>query len=401
MRERPLRRGDPLHLPSGRKLCFPGSAHLRDLPLQAERDVRAIPSTAASPGIRMNRRTLAGAACACCAALAFAWASRTSAPTRAADDAVARASVLPVAQPYTDDALGTVADVVADGRGRLFALDAQRRTVVLLAPDRSRGRTIGRPGRGPGEFVAPISMTLDSRGRLLVLDRGTLRIEAFRMGEDGAERVGALPLPFPAEDIVECGGRLFLLGSWHFNLIHEISAVDGQVLRSFAPDSVPADDLMAGYRSTGYLECGPGPALTFLPMLRPELTRFAVTTGAQIGRLLIPTYKPVQVSRTGDGGLMFRAPTGGHHDMASSLVTLPDGSQLVQVGVLEDGAHTRHEFREVRSFVVSWDAPSIRPADVALPRIMRAHADSLFAVDTDPAPRVTAVRIQLGSGERR
>lgn len=349
----------------------------------------------------MSRRVIAQAlACASCAALAFLVASR--APSRAGvAEPAARASTLVLAQTYADDALGTVADVVADGRGRLFALDAQRQAVVMLAPSAGRGRMIGRPGRGPGEFVAPLSMTVDSGGRLLVLDPGTLRIEAFRTDEDGTHRAGALPLAFPAEDLAACGGRLFLLGSWRYNLIHEISAVDGQVLRSFAPDSIAPDDLMAGYRSSGYLECGPGPSLTFLPALRPELTRYSLATGARIGRLAIPGYEPVQVSRTADGGLMFRAPKSGHHDMASSLVTLPDGTQLVQVGVLEQGARTRHEFREVRSFVVSWDAASIRPAGAALPRIVRASADSVFVVASDPAPRVTAARIHLGPREPR
>lgn len=349
----------------------------------------------------MNKRSIALALfCAAGAALAVLSGSRASSSAPSAGPE-ARPSLLALAPPYTDDALGTVADVVVDAQGRLFALDAQRRAVVVLAPSGRRGQTIGRPGPGPGEFIAPVSMTMDSRGRLLVLDPGSMRLEVFRVDENGARRLGAVPLPFPAEDVAECGGRLFLLGSWRFNLIHEISAVDGHVLRSFAPDSIAADDLMAGYRSSGYLECGPGPALTFLPMLRPELTRFSVATGAQTGRLAIPGYQSVRVSRTADGGLMFRAPDNGHHDVASSLVTLPDGRQLVQVGVLETGARTLHEFREVRSFVVSWNAASIRPAGVALPRIVRAHADSVFVVDSDPAPRVAAARIQLRDGERQ
>ncbi len=334
-------------------------------------------------------------------ALAVALAVRAGSRTAPRADPVPGPQLQTLAPPLSDDALGTVADVAVDARGRLFALDAQNRRVLLLAPAALQGQAIGRAGQGPGEFIAPAALVVDTAGRLLVMDRGTLRIEAFRMDDDGGVRhVGSLPLHFPAEDLAECGGRLFLLGSWHFNLIHEISPEDGRVLRSFAPDSIPSDDLMAGYRSSGYLECGPGPALTFLPQLRPELTRYAMETGQQTGRLDIPGYTSVQVSRTADGGLMFRAPEGGKHDMASSLVTLADGSQLVQVGVPEDGARTVHEFGTVRSFVVSWNPASIRPAGQALPRIVRAHADSVFVVDSDPAPRVTAARIQLHDKER-
>jgi hypothetical protein len=93
---------------------------------------------------------------------------------------------------------------------------------------------------------------------------------------------------------------------------------------------------------------------------------------------------------------MFRAPEGGDHHRASSLVTLPDGTQLVQIGTLQEGARTRHEFHEVRSFVVSWDAPSIRSEYPRLPRIVAAAGDSVFVVETEPAPRVTVARIRLG-----
>lgn len=343
----------------------------------------------------MSARHLAMAlCCATCAAAGLAVLRPGSPPSRSVEPpAPAQAA------PFTDDALGVVADVAADARGRRYILDVQRRQVVVTSPSGGPPATIGRPGSGPGEFRAPVSLALDREGRLLVLDPGTLRIEIFRVADTEARRVGALPLAFPAEDLAACGDRLFLLGSWRFHLIHEISPVDGRILRSLAPDSVPSDDLMAGYRSGGYLECGPGPALTFLPMLRPELTRVSLTTGAQIGRLEIPGYQAVRVERTADGGVRFRAPATGDHDRASAVVTLADGRQLVQVGVLERGARTGHEFRDVRSFIVSWEARTVHPVPTKLPRILRAAADSVFIVETEPGPRVSVARLELGERE--
>jgi hypothetical protein len=336
--------------------------------------------------------------CGVCTAAAWAASLRGAAASSApAPDAPAATRTL--SEPFTHDSLGVIGDVAADGQGRLFALDVQRKTIVMTPRPGAGPVSVGRAGRGPGELTAPISLAMDPGGRLMVLDPGTMRIEVFRTDDAGTHRTGALPLAFPAEDLVACDGRLFLLGSWNFNLIHEISPADGRIVRSFAPDATAADDLMAGYRSSGYLGCGPGPALTFLPMLRPVLTRFSVATGALIGRVQIPGYEQVRVVHTADGGIMFRAPESGQHHRASSLVTLPDGTQLVQVGTLQEGARTRHEFQEVRSFVVSWDAPSIRSEDPRLPRIVAAAGDSVFVVETEPVPRVTVARIRLGERE--
>lgn len=346
----------------------------------------------------MNRRRgiLAGSVVACTAITAFG-VLYTGSETR--PPAVERSlTAVSAPQPATYDA-GVLADAVSDAHGRLFALDVQRKAILVMDGSRNPPSWVGRPGHGPGEFVAPVSLVLDATGRLLVLDPGTMRIEAFRTDSAGTRGAGHVPLAFPAEDMAVCEGRLFLLGSWNHNLIHEISPVDGAVLRSFAPDSVAADDLMAGYRSSGYLECGPGAALTFLPMLRPELTRFSIATGAQIGTLVIPGYQAVQVERRADGGLTFRSPEGRQHDRASSVTTLPDSTQLVQVGILEEGATTRHEFSQVRSYLVSWDEPSIREMDVELPRIIRAAGDSVLVVETDPAPRVFPARIIPGQPE--
>lgn len=339
---------------------------------------------------RRRAGALVGVVLACAAAAALR--DLADRPMSEGPVLAAHLTVAASPQPVAEDA-GVLGDVVSDGRGRLFALDVQRNAILVMDGSHAPPVWVGRAGHGPGEFVAPVSLALDTTGLLLVLDPGAMRIEAYQTGPEGTRRAGSVPLPFPAEDMALCEGRLFLLGSWSNYLIHEISPVDGVVLRSMAPDPIDADDLAAGYRASGYLECGPGASLTFLPMLRPELTRFSIATGMPMGTLVIPGYEPVQVERRADGGLMFRSPEGRQHDRASSVVTLPDSTQLVQVGILEEGATTRHEFSQVRSFLVSWDEPSIRALRVELPRVMRAGGDSVLVVETDPVPRVTSARI--------
>src|SRR5437667_64320 len=51
--------------------------------------------------------------------------------------------------------------------------------IVQFSPDCKFIKEWGRKGAGPGEFDAPHSLAMDSRGRLFVADRGNSRIQIF------------------------------------------------------------------------------------------------------------------------------------------------------------------------------------------------------------------------------
>lgn len=294
-------------------------------------------------------------------------------------------------QELPDTTLGVVADVVSDRYGRVYALDVMRKSIAVTNPGTERVAWLGRSGHGPGEFVAPLALAMSPEDRLMVMDPGTLRIERYQVTAQGVSPDRPLPLPFPAEDLAVCDGRLFLLGSWNGFLLHEIASRDGRILRSFATSPVSSEDLMADSYATGHLDCAPGGALTLVPLVRPEIRRFSATTGALLGTLRIPGYEAVEVSRHG-AGVMYRAPKG-WHDVASSVFTLADGRQIVQVGPLTAGARTPYEFDAVRSYLVSWQPRSIHPLKNALPRIVRVAAGSTYVVLTDPAPRIRVGRL--------
>lgn len=54
--------------------------------------------------------------------------------------------------------LGNPSDIALDSEGRLWIADPVNKRVVLLAYDGRMIRTIGRGGRGPGEFQYPTSV---------------------------------------------------------------------------------------------------------------------------------------------------------------------------------------------------------------------------------------------------
>lgn len=287
---------------------------------------------------------------------------------------------------------GLIGDAALGSDGRSYVLDVMEKRLGV-AEEEGAVAWIGRGGQGPGEFFIPVALAAD-RDQIYVLDRGNRRIERYRTVGGTMESTGSLPLEFGPEDLCASDGRLYVLGAHTGHAIHEVSPRDGRVLRSFAPDAQLADDLLATFRAGGYLACAPDGRIAFLPLLRGEVRLFSAATGALLDTAAIPGYHPVLIRKTVDA-VEFRAPQGGTHDAAASVLPLADGRMLVQVGGLRPGATTIHEFTELRSYLVDWEDRSVRLLAGELPRIASVDDDVALALETDPQPAVHKIRFTL------
>jgi len=74
-------------------------------------------------------------------------------------------------------------DVVVAPNGDIFISDGHppdsNGRVVKFSKDGKFIKAWGKHGSGPGEFITPHSITMDSRGRIFVADRGNSRIQIF------------------------------------------------------------------------------------------------------------------------------------------------------------------------------------------------------------------------------
>lgn len=119
------------------------------------------------------------------ALLVAAYAGAASSPLRAQSlDVAIDANVTPrytVGKVDSGDweMFGSINAVAFDAGGRLFILDAGNRRIAQVGSDGKLVRSIGRIGRGPGEFSRPVGLAVTKDQHLVVFDAGQSAFSVF------------------------------------------------------------------------------------------------------------------------------------------------------------------------------------------------------------------------------
>lgn len=126
-------------------------------------------------------------------------ACRNGAPAESSK-ALLRLRPLPAIGTSTGDgpnAFGRIGDIEVGDDRSVYVLDQLNRVVQVFDEHGTHLRSIGREGRGPGEFANPVALSWDPEGRLWVVDPGNSRYSVF-----SAEGELITTYPRPAEGVV-------------------------------------------------------------------------------------------------------------------------------------------------------------------------------------------------------
>lgn len=74
---------------------------------------------------------------------------------------------------------GTVGSIAVDSKGSIYVLDTQTQHIRVYSSAGSYERTVGAPGRGPGELAAAMALLIGSGDTLLVPDGQNLRFNRY------------------------------------------------------------------------------------------------------------------------------------------------------------------------------------------------------------------------------
>lgn len=185
--------------------------------------------------------------------------------------------------------LGRIVDIAESPSGDILVLDGEYHKVASFdLVGRFKRVILGGYGQGPGEFIAPRSLSVDERGRLYVLDRSRLDIQAF--SPDGA-LLHSIHLPYTNPlQAVAFGGRLyvrrFVLSGRPAVMVHDST---GAVVDSIAVLDRRTSDFMA-FGEGGRLARDSADVLYGLATPGRWLR---LASGSDLGRDLEPKIQPV------------------------------------------------------------------------------------------------------------
>lgn len=172
------------------------------------------------------------------------------------------------------ETFGSLVDIAIDNSRHIYALDATNKVVRVFDPQGRYVRSIGRAGRGPGEFVTPYRLAVGA-AHLYVFDRTGL-ILVFRT--DGSfERSFPLIMapesqPFFAADdnYLWVAGKLPHDSTTQGRVLHRMDVNTGK-LASFGSTFYPRSTRDWMYFATGPLAVSPAGHILFLPLAAYEL----------------------------------------------------------------------------------------------------------------------------------
>jgi outer membrane protein assembly factor BamB len=124
------------------------------------------------------------------------------------------------------DPFGAVA-FAADGS--FYVLDPGARRVLIFSADRTYVGSVGGRGRGPGQFVAPISIAVDLAGNVAVLDPGRGDIQSFAPD-------GTLLTTAPLQSTYQPVSSMVIDGDGNFIVLEFVCCAGPAVVETFDPE---------------------------------------------------------------------------------------------------------------------------------------------------------------------
>ncbi len=269
-------------------------------------------------------------------------------PLPPADDTALRAmlTVPPDAVTFTGadsgaDALGAVDAAAPLPDGRLVVLDAAAGVVRIVSAAGHQTGTIGRAGRGPGDLYQPQSLATDAAGNVYI---GDLLRRAQRFRPDGTGFVLDTVLPLTVSPLGLCVLDTLLI-------VHGLNVDDSSAIKVYTTHGIAVRQFGMGYRSPsqiinhefnrGRIACLPAARrIGWLAGGRKVLREFT-PDGRTVRLTVLADARRSDVVELPNEG--YRMEPGDAWDHVESLVALPSGALLLQVGTSTTESQKAHE----------------------------------------------------------
>jgi len=288
--------------------------------------------------------------------------------------------------------IGKVCDATTDSVGNVLILDCMSNDLRVFGPDGHYLHTVGRTGRGPGEFLEPRKMDWLSPDTLVVVD-GTRRGLLFETEGGGSLRfLRTFPTRVGVEQICIHEGQLWVhgLGQDPDERIHLVDMDIGEIIGGFAP--VPPEDnpILQRRRALGFMACSLERDLVALTSRYfPDIQVYDFS-GNELWAGTVPNFTPMEFTLVDGGGVRqgIAREAGGFHWILGVLF-LDSSTIAVQVGwQTAQSSKEGLDYGEVSTHLFSSDSGVSLAVEGSIPLIHERTPLGFLASVEDPYPRV-------------
>lgn len=285
------------------------------------------------------------------------------------------------------EALGGIRGALVDSDGRIYVLDHRLNRVVLFSPKGVFLSSLGRPGRGPGEFAQPVSLMWVGRDSLAVLDVAQRRITVLFRDRDKIELSHTVQLEVPAvASGCAINGRLFVLAPANGFMIHEAS-LSGSVLQSFGEPVKHSHPVAQSILNRATIACDSRSGMLLVGWRLEPLVAAFTSDGEELWRARLPSFTPHKVEVT-DRGVALRPGSRDGSHVTSFLWVSGEGRVKVQVALQDDSFGRTGVYRNVNTITLDGKSGHLLGTSDRVPLFGHVSYGRAFAFDDEPFPHL-------------
>ena len=288
--------------------------------------------------------------------------------------------------------IGEVAAVNTDANGNILILDEKYHELKIFDPGGRHLRTVGRAGRGPGEFLQPKTLDWLSADTLVITD-GTRRGQLFERLPDGSVAfIRAFPTQVAVEGSCARDGDLWVhgMGPKGDRRVFRIDIDTERLSESLAPVVPEEHPILRRRRALGFMACSPALGLVVLTSRYfPEVQAFGFDGSARWASG-IQGFTPMEFTIVDGGGLRqgIAEDAGGFHWIVGA-VFLDRSTLAVQVGwQTPESSEAGLGYAEIVTHLFSGHNGESLKVGTGIPLIHESTPGGFLASAHDPFPRV-------------
>lgn len=250
-----------------------------------------------------------------------------------------------------EETFGEITDVIVRDDGAILVLDGLASAVRVFDSNGEFLETVGGSGRGPGEFMSPVGIAVDSdHQRLLVVDI-TRSLSVFERDGEEYEFVTRASLPAAPNDVCAGAGGMAvsLLPS---DLSAPLQLMDDNlaVQHSIPPAYLSDNPAIQRASNGGRLACSEGDAVLFAPDVLSLVRAFDLGNGNVSWTARFEDYSPNELWET-ETGMASRTTEQGTNTFLS-LVPFADAILVQVAGQTAQGHERRLPYVSIDTYLI-------------------------------------------------